>query len=458
MWIKRTISKLAFLAVLLLVPQTMWAATVYTKVISGNVYYDNNASSCNEVTVGDAIGTLQTAITAATTTGSVFSCSSMSTAAQIDGVDGTLEMTCNLYLLRGTTLTYPINSGHRMRAGKIFSAWGTGELPIVTVSNPAYSIINGYGAGGYEISYLHLTGAKRAISQSAATQATYGNRWIHHNLIDHNGAADSMGSAIYFWNGSSGGDVIEYNIISDNIDTAVKLGSDSAFISTNPIVRHNTFSRNTCVAGTCEGHVVDFPIGSSGLQFYGNELDSNADDANPAYSGYMISIDGTSNCNIYFNYIHDNNIGVVGMSAQLGGSSSGHNIYRNRFINNGFIIDQPTLNYLSAAIFVKNALGEANDFDTDIYNNTIVNHKTPIDSYADAGVIDVISFTAVDALNGLRVKNNLVDNHDAAWVSIHRNTGSAAVTVSADYNLYHTDNGGNSGDVVGVHDTPPPIL
>lgn len=447
------------LLALCLVPQVAWGATVYTDLIEGTVYYDSSATSCADVTAGDTASTLQGAITAATTSGNVYTCSSISTAAQIDGVDGTLEMTCNLYLKRGTTLTYPINSGHRMRASKIFSAWGEGEKPIVTVSDPTYSIINGYGTGGYEISYLHLTGAKRAIAQSAATQADYGNRWIHHNTIDYNGAADSMGSAIYFWNGSSGGDVIEYNTISYNTDTPVKLGNDSTFSSTNPIVRYNTFAYNTCVAGTCEGHVVDFPIGSTGLQFYGNELYGNADATNPTYSGYMISIDGTTNVNAYLNYFHDNNIGVFGMSAQLGGASTGHNIYSNRSDNNGFTQDQPTLNYLSAFIFAKNALGAANNFDTDVYNNTIVNHKTPLASYADSGVIDVVSSTADDVISGIRPVNNLVYGHDTAWVSIHKDAGDAAVTVSADYNLYYTDNGGSAGDAIGAHDiTSDPLF
>ena len=455
-------NKLCYILLLSLIPQMCFGATVYIKLIDGVVYYKSGATSCNDVTAGDTPGTLQAGITAAGAGGDAYLCSSLSTAAQLDGIDGTVELTSNLYIDGSATIIFPITSGLRMRANMILSAFNysiagekpvsTDTLPTLTVSDPTYTIVNGFGTGGWEISNIHFTGAKRAISQTGSAQATYGNRWIHHCLIDNNGSSDSMGSAINFATGSDGGDIIEYNTISHNVDTAVKLGNDSTYLSTAPIIRYNNFFGNTCVTGTCEGHVVDFPIGSTGLQLYGNEFYNNADATNPTYSGYMISIDGTSNCVIYNNNIHDNNIGVFGMSAQLGGTSTGHHIYKNILSDNGFIVDQAALNYLSAAFFLKNSLGVANDFNSSIYNNTIVGHKTPIAYYIDAGVFDIISFTGNDIISGLIIRDNIIYNHDSASISVHRNAGNASITVTDDYNLCYSVNGGTIGDEGGEND------
>lgn len=63
---------------------TAWGATVYTKDISGTVYYNSSTSSCDGVTSSDTSGDLEAAMTAAGTNGTLYICAGTYTGTEID--------------------------------------------------------------------------------------------------------------------------------------------------------------------------------------------------------------------------------------------------------------------------------------------------------------------------------------------------------------------------------------
>ena len=103
--------KLILVILFLLIPIRGWGATVYCKNISGTVYYDNTASSCDDVTNEDTSGDLEAALSAAGASGMCYICNGTYTGTEIDS-DSMLHFRADGQTIQGESRSGVILKGH----------------------------------------------------------------------------------------------------------------------------------------------------------------------------------------------------------------------------------------------------------------------------------------------------------------------------------------------------------
>jgi len=135
--------KLILTIAILLFAWPCWGATVYTKNIAGTVYYDNTASSCDDVTNGDTSSDLEGALTAAGAAGTLYICAGTYTDAQLDA-DNSINTTAATQTIEAVgTVTLTSSTGHGIYVihdgvtitGLTITGCATNAIPIANADN-----------------------------------------------------------------------------------------------------------------------------------------------------------------------------------------------------------------------------------------------------------------------------------------------------------------------------------
>lgn len=334
--------KKLYLTIALSLLPAVCGATVYTKIIDGTVYYEDGATSCDDITAADTSGDLEAAQLAAGVDGYLTICPGdyVGTALDADSSMAITRAGLTVTVMGGATL-----DANGVGANAILGS-GIDNVTILgsgTLTGGTNSGIKNANGDEWEVTGVTTTlNALNGVLMSAENGSITGLN-IHHITSTYNGSAVPLGAQIYLEAKTTAASYIDGVInISDNTlssqYTPTVIGRNA--IAVYPATGYIDGSQMTIARNTGSGFAYSplvFAKDVDGGDVYENDFSDAT--ANIIHFGGAVAAAGhyTRNIHVYDNILHDTQLngGTDASGVLFDAYSQDNTSERNRISNYG---------------------------------------------------------------------------------------------------------------------------